>query len=423
MVVIVSLIYSSNLFSLQLEQTASSGAKIKKLSKKKSTDAAFPSQKGSSINALNTVKSYLDSRNPKVVGYLQVDYAHYLPHPSPLGDGDELRRAYLGVVGEATPSWGYTIIVDFGKNSVIMRDAFLKYSGFRPVTIRIGNMKEPLSLEHLITDTNATFLERALPVNGFIVDRRIGINADSYGQLSHHNYYTASLGLFGVQPGHTPTGAASDGFSGDGRLTFAYQHNDDDLIHLGVSGTIRKSDSNNTISFSSKPESDVTSVTFVNTQNILNATSYKQYGLEAAGEYRSLSLQGEYLWTGVNRRTSFVASRPINNLGLIFKGWYVYGSWFITGEHRPYDTQKAIFTSIKPIHSYGAWEVALRFSGLNLSDDSTIGGQEHNITLGLNWYVNDYVRFDANYIKVYANNAGLCNQPSIYTVRAQITFL
>jgi phosphate-selective porin OprO/OprP len=50
----------------------------------------------------------------------------------------------------------------------------------------------------------------------------------------------------------------------------------------------------------------------------------------------------------------------------------------------------------------GAWEFALRFSNLNLSDpDAGIyGGKANNYTAGLNWYANPNVRFMLNYTMV-----------------------
>jgi phosphate-selective porin len=52
-------------------------------------------------------------------------------------------------------------------------------------------------------------------------------------------------------------------------------------------------------------------------------------------------------------------------------GFYGYGSWFLTGEHRPYDTSSAVFSRIDPRKSFppwkggwGAWELASRISGV-----------------------------------------------------------
>ena len=53
------------------------------------------------------------------------------------------------------------------------------------------------------------------------------------------------------------------------------------------------------------------------------------------------------------------------------------------------------------VHGPGAWEVAVRYSHIDLNDGDTIGGKEHNITAAVNWYMNPNIRILFNY--VYGN--------------------
>jgi len=83
----------------------------------------------------------------------------------------------------------------------------------------------------------------------------------------------------------------------------------------------------------------------------------------------------------------------------------------------------------------GAWEIAARYSTLNLTDSGVRGGGEKDITVGLNWYATSNVRFMLNYIKVNTDNdangtAPLLpgetthghDDPSIVQARAQVDF-
>jgi phosphate-selective porin OprO and OprP len=366
----------------------------------------------------DTINTYITQRQPTILGFLQTDYAYYVSSATRLGNGEIIRRAYLGIVGDVTPDWGYIFVVDFANNEVDIRDAYLKYFGFNPVFIRVGNIKEPMGLEHLEEPTDLTFLERALPINAFILDRRIGVDFNTFGDIGNAAHYTGNVGVFGVEVGHVVVHQADESSSIVGRTTIALGPSANEFVHFGVSGAIRKPDSNKQVNYNSQPESDVTNVTLVNTGVINNVSYIYLYGLEAAVEYRQLSLQSEYLVANLHR----FGHKHKNNNNLRFKGGYIYGSWVLTGESRGYLNQKGTFASIAPCHRFGAWEVALRFSTVNLDSDPIIGGKENNYTFGLNWYPNKYVRFMGNVIKVVADQAGVHNVPNIYTIRAQISF-
>lgn len=78
---------------------------------------------------------------------------------------------------------------------------------------------------------------------------------------------------------------------------------------------------------------------------------------------------------------------------------------------------------IKPVNSiYGAWELALRYSDIDLNDDIIKGGEASNITVGINWSTTSNTRFSMNYIRINTEDSNIFGNPDILQFRAQIDF-
>jgi phosphate-selective porin OprO/OprP len=121
---------------------------------------------------------------------------------------------------------------------------------------------------------------------------------------------------------------------------------------------------------------------------------------------------------------------------LSFDGVYVFASWFLTGENRQYNRPMATFDRIKVNRDFfrvrdcdgcvhtgpGAWELAYRFSYLDLDDADITGGNVTDHTIGLNWYLNPYTRLMFNYVNSDTRRNGIDGNISIFEMRAQIDF-
>ena len=128
--------------------------------------------------------------------------------------------------------------------------------------------------------------------------------------------------------------------------------------------------------------------------------------------------QAEYISTSVNRN-------GLNDVD--FDGWYVETGYFLTGESRQYKNGK--FTRPKPFSNIGedgtgAWQLALRYSTIDLNDGMIDGGETDAMTVGLNWYPTPTLRFTANYVDVLEIDGGPFDrqEPRILQVRSQWAF-
>jgi len=54
----------------------------------------------------------------------------------------------------------------------------------------------------------------------------------------------------------------------------------------------------------------------------------------------------------------------------------------------------------------GAWELAVRYSQLNLNSNDIRGGNEKDLTVGLNWYTTPNLKLMTNYVNVLEVNEG-----------------
>jgi phosphate-selective porin OprO/OprP len=120
---------------------------------------------------------------------------------------------------------------------------------------------------------------------------------------------------------------------------------------------------------------------------------------------------------------------------------YAFVSYFLTGEHRPYDLGNGRFGRVKPRANFdptrgdwGAWEIATRYSYLDLNDRDLTGGRLWNLTAGINWYLYPNLRLMFNYVyadlddRVSTNptappaTLGASGAGNIFQMRAQIDF-
>jgi phosphate-selective porin OprO/OprP len=409
-------LYDSQVTKIQQEQKMA----VEEAKSKKKDNAPIVSFKDGGPKIESADKAY----SAELHGRLQVDSAWYADDQRALGDGAEFRRAYLSVNGKIAKDFDYKLEYDFA-NSVV-QDMYLRYNHYAPFMLTAGYFKEPFSLEELTSDLNITFMERGLP-NVFAPSRKIGLMGSAY-----NNWGSFSLGGFGADANdndHPETAGGEEGDEGwrvATRGTFSPIHEEGKVVHMGAAVDYW-SPADRTARIRQRPESHVTDVRLVDTGSLGYIDDMTTFGAELAGVWGPLSLQGEYMQNDISRKEG---GSPT------FSGWYAYASYFLTGESRPYDYKTGTFGRVKPKRNFpggpGAWELAARYSSLDLQDADVQGGKEDDITLGLNWYLNPQVKVKAEYVMIdaepstaYSGNdtqKGKDDSPEVYQMRVQYDF-
>ncbi len=347
----------------------------------------------------------------KIGGRVMVDAAFFDSDDADFNNGTEIRRARIFVSGEIAQDWFYKVQYDFvysGREGI--RDMYLGYKFTDLTKIRIGNFASFGSLEDSTSSKYITFMERATPMLLFQpAVRRIGLGVNS----SSKHWYAAG-GVFGRRPDVDEHGDESIGCSA--RVAIDPVNEDRRLIHFGISGEWRNPE-NDTLTFKARPESHISNIKAINTISISNVNSRILYGVEFAAVYGRFSAQTEYSGISIDRK-DYGSEQSY--------GFYVQGSWFLTGESRPYESAYGSFGRIHPEKSVGsggigAWEVAARYSNVDVSMYE-YDGKADDITLGLNWYTTSHTRFMLNYVNSHITGNNETIDVDIVEMRAQIDF-
>jgi phosphate-selective porin OprO/OprP len=184
-----------------------------------------------------------------------------------------------------------------------------------------------------------------------------------------------------------------------------------------------------------RPELRVDGTRLVDT-GLINSDGLTAYGLEFGAQYKNFLVASEGFKIDVDRIGAFDPS---------FSGWYVLGSWTLTGENHPWNAANGGFRGVRPTKifdpsagTWGAWEIAARYSVLDLNDTEGAagsvtpiggirGGKQDITTIGLNWYPNNVFRFllDYQWVRVNRlNSAGaqVGQDADVVSLRSQFAF-
>ncbi|WP_407525490.1 OprO/OprP family phosphate-selective porin [Methylobacterium oryzisoli] len=282
-----------------------------------------------------------------------------------------------------------------------INDAVAAYKGFKDVIVAVGNMKEPFSLNQLISDNTTLFTERSL-ADALVPARNFGAALGLHGER-----WTAVTGIFG---GNANTGPDTGGLASTTRLTYApwLAENRIDVVHLGLAGSYRALPRDGqAFRLSSRPEAFLFERRLVDTGTLRDAASVARIGLEAAFQTGPFRMQAEYILTEVGRFDGAQALR--------FQGGYVQAGLVLNGEGRryriapDYATEYAVFAGIDVPErqrvsrgGIGVFELGLRYSALDLENSPVRGGIEQDVTVGLNWYPEKNLRFVFDYVRAHA---------------------
>ena len=347
-----------------------------------------------------TFQWWFDSR-------IQVDGAAYFENKNPMSNGTIMRKVTFAMKTIIWKNWQAEVDVDYGEDILDLRDAFVQYNfPTMDLSLKIGNFKEPFGLDELISSRLLTFMERTCVSNAIALGRRVGFSANYWT-----NYGQVTAGIFGHEVGtRIDKGTEDEGYSTNLRLTVAPLNEHGKNLHIGVAGSYKTPDAAtgaplNSLEVKSRTETYVFDPKLLHTGAIADINYWTRYSAELMGIFGPFYLQSEYMGMKITRWYG----KPAVNLG----GGYALLSCMLTGETREYYVDEGESGPIEaPKHSWGALEVAARYSMCNLNDPNAAirGGKSNILTLGVNYYPVQTIKFMLNYAIVkldqYASSNG-----------------
>ncbi|MBT5019008.1 OprO/OprP family phosphate-selective porin [bacterium] len=337
------------------------------------------------------------------------------------------RRIRLEMKGDILETMLYRVQIDFNNpSSAEMKDVYIGFDELpNNQRLLIGHQKRPIGLDHLNSSRYNVFLERPFVVEAFNEDaRRLGAAMHGYTDdesmnWSYGAYFLENLSRDGRYIGN------SNQMSLNARVAGSPWYDESSggrgYFHYGLSGMVARPDgdadgtdentNNNDGRFRTRA-GNRSNQRWLNTGRIAGAENYEILGLEGIFNVGPFQAVSEFQHTWLQRD---------GGDDVQFNGAYFYLSYFLTGEHIPYSRTSGTIGRVKPYENFflvdncfggtssgwGAWNVALRYDYLDLSDDDVLGGVGTAWTTALNWHWTPYskVQFDASYGEIRDHEA------------------
>ncbi|WP_375454167.1 OprO/OprP family phosphate-selective porin [uncultured Methylobacterium sp.] len=353
--------------------------------------------------------TFPDDVTLRVGGRLHLDFgAGAVRQPGfgePFSDAIAVRRSWIETNLSLGKDVGIGFQYDLADPATPINDAVIVFSGIPSTLLSLGNEKEPFSLDQMASNNDILFTERSL-ADALVPARNLG------GAIGRHEgAWTFVTGVFG---GNANTGIGGEGVASTSRLTWAPLNDDGRTLHVGLAGSYRSLPRDGSPpALSSRPEAFLFTRPLVDTGDIRAAGSIGRIGAEVAYRAGPLLVTAEYIRTEVGRVDG---ARPLS-----FQGGTVQASWVLNGDNRAYriaprfnGTTYAAFGGVKVGEAqrltrggFGVFELAARFSAIDLDDGGVRGGIERNVTVGLSWYPDTNLRIMADYVRSHAAPSAL----------------
>jgi phosphate-selective porin OprO/OprP len=351
----------------------------------------------------------------KLRGVMHFDGRFLVDDETPVTDQWQATRVRPILEGTVGGIYDFRFTPDFGQGRTVIQDAYVT-ARFKPgFQLTAGKFKSPVGLERLQSANDTRFVTRAFPTN-LAPNRDLGLQVA--GNLLGDRLSYAAAWLNGSNDGSSSETFGDVDLNDDkewaARL-FAHPFAESEHfalrgLGLGIAGTY--TDQQGTAAQPLLPSYRTPAqATFFRYRGDATPTLADGERTRLAPQFYyyvgSFGLLGEY--TQVSQDVARTSTTGLRTGTVDSTAWQLAASWFLTGEEASFRGFKPNSVFALGKDTWGAFELAARYHELSIDDDAFAGGDasfaDPNVsarkasgyTLGLNWYLNQNVKWVLNY--------------------------